>query len=71
MSDEKDHRLPLERQRERMGWSIERLSHATGIPVEDIRAFETGDEEPMGSQLKLLARAFGCSADCLVGIADE
>ncbi|HET8933821.1 MAG TPA: XRE family transcriptional regulator [Polyangiales bacterium] len=50
----------LRRQREMIGETVEQLSAATGIPVDEVQELENGQRAPTGDQVLILADRFLC-----------
>lgn len=49
----------------------EQLARMLGVAKSTVDNWETGRCEPAGSNLKKMARIFGCSIDYLLGVTDE
>lgn len=59
-------RKRLKQERLRLGLTCEEIAACLGVEVEEVVAWESGEREPMASQLRGLSRLFGCSLDWLV-----
>ena len=59
-------RKRLKQERLRLGLTCEEIAACLGVEVEEVVAWESGEREPMASQLRDLSRLFGCSLNWLV-----
>lgn len=59
----------IRRERLRLGLTREEVAACLGIEAEELAAWESGEREPLASQLGNLSRLLGCSPDCLLGLA--
>jgi transcriptional regulator with XRE-family HTH domain len=57
----------VQRHRERLGWSLEKVADLCGVSRQAIEAVEKGKNNPSITTLITLADAFGVSVDTLLG----
>lgn len=56
--------------REGMGWSRAKLGAKLGVHYNTVGNWEDGTSEPKSSQLAKMARLFGCSVECVMGLPE-
>ena len=61
----------LRKERVQLGLSIEEVAAGMGVAPAALRSWETGEDEPSGSDLLRMSRYYGCSPDWLLGMACE
>ena len=59
----------LRLERLRLGLSLEEAAEGMGVDARQLEGWESGELEPMGSQLVAMSKFYGCSPDYLLGLA--
>ncbi len=61
----------LKSERIRAGLTVQELADYVGCSIGTVYNWESGRVEPGGKEIRKLSKAFGCTADYLVGISDD
>lgn len=57
----------MKAERVRLGMSMQQVADSVGVHVNAVSRWESGDAEPMGSNLIKLSHLYGCSPEYLMG----
>lgn len=64
-------RKNMKAERARKGMTVRQVAVAIGVHENAVRRWETGEAEPMGSNLICLSRLYGCSPEYLLEQTNE
>lgn len=54
-----------------LGLSLEQAAEGIGVRADVLHKWETGESEPFADDLRRMAELYGCSPDCLLGLAER